>query len=152
MCKAGGGQQQAVSTSLTVTEQQVQNAVDLQNWAQAERKKDPKYKEKTHFSRVIQHNYPPDQFMTRQTACPSPAKEVPTNLYPSSQALLNDFLTASKFAENIRRNEELPESQRGSMVNQRRPSFTISRSSDAVREQSLHGNSRGVAYHHAHQQ
>ena len=33
-------------------------------------------------------------------------------MYPSSQALLNDFLAASRFAENIRRNKELPESQR----------------------------------------
>ena len=61
---------------------------------------------------VTRHDYPPDQFMTKQTPAPSDPKQVPTNVYPSSQALLNDFFVASKFASDIRRNKELPESQR----------------------------------------
>ena len=108
------GNQQAIpaAATLTPTQQQVQNIVDCQNWAQAERRKNPNYRDKQNFAKVIQHHYPPDQFMTKQTACPSEPKIVPTNVYPSSQNLLNDFLTASKFAADIRRNKELPESQR----------------------------------------
>ena len=56
---------------------------------------------------IARHDYPPDQFWTMQSTQPSEPKTVPTNAYPSSQALL-----ASKFAPDIRKNKELPESQR----------------------------------------
>ena len=75
---------QASSRGLTPTQQQMQNIVDCQNWAQAERKKDPKYKERKDFPRITQHSYPPDQFMTSRTAAPLEPKTVPTNVYPSS--------------------------------------------------------------------
>ena len=83
---AGGVPQtpQAAST-LTPTQQQVQDIVDCQNWAQAERKKNPLYKEKQNFARVIQHNYPTDQFMTKQTPIPSEPKQVPTNASSSPE-------------------------------------------------------------------
>ena len=77
------------ASALTPTQQQVQDVLDCQSWAQAERKKHPLYREKQNFAKVIQHNHPPDQFMTKQTPIPSEPKQVPTKAYPSSQALLN---------------------------------------------------------------
>ena len=79
-----------------------------------EREKDPDYhkQRKKEISQIVRHHYPPDQFMTKQTAQPSEKKEIPTNLYVSSEQLLTDFLTASKLAEDIRRNKDLPADQR----------------------------------------
>ena len=84
--------------------------------------KDLRYKAKKNHSFVTRHDYPPDQFMTKQTMAPSDPKQVPTNLYASSEHLLNDFFVASKFAADIRRNKELPESQRKSVAELMPPS------------------------------
>ena len=40
----------AAAKPLSPTEQQMQNILDCQNWAQAERKKDPRYREKKNFA------------------------------------------------------------------------------------------------------
>ena len=92
----------------------MQNLVNSQQWMQMEREKDPDYhkQRKKEISQIVRHHYPPDQFMTKQTAQPSEKKEIPTNLYASSEQLLTYFMTASKFAEDIRRNKDLPAEQR----------------------------------------
>ena len=55
----------------------MQQIINCQQRAQAERVNDPHYRQKRYFPRVIQHDFPPDQFLTSESGIPPAALQVP---------------------------------------------------------------------------